>query len=137
MYLDDFHYSEPAILFLGDERSLLKLGRFLRELGIAASTRPITLEELAFMRPSRNTKITVRVSEPALGMRRAAETEPASFTWYLSRQTARHFADLIDGVATSVRPSHNYLETDCSDDIVVVVSKGEYPTDMLRESHGP
>lgn len=128
-YLPDFYYSEPAIVLLGDELSLSKLVQFLREIATRPSFGPIALSELSFMRPWRRTHIILNVSGRALGMKRAAGS--AAFTWHLSQETAQRFADLVDGVATSVGPSHNYLETDASDEIVVIVSKGEHPTDIL------
>jgi hypothetical protein len=63
-------------------------------------------------------------------MRRTADL---SFTWELSLATMQRFADMVDGVATSIRPTHNYLETNGSDEVIVVVSKDEYPVEMFRE----
>jgi len=59
-------------------------------------------------------------------MRRLASGQDSPLAWRLSKSQASHFADLVDGVAAAQRPCHDYLDSEGRDDLVVVVSRGEY-----------
>jgi hypothetical protein len=52
-----------------------------------------------------------------------------SFEWHISQDKADWFQELVDVLATSATPGHQYLEGDFSN-IDVMVSCGEHPEDM-------
>ena len=54
------------------------------------------------------------------------------FVWYISREVAARFQDLVRGLAMSHRPGHQYLEADDPQSPMLVLTKGEYDEDTLR-----
>jgi len=55
------------------------------------------------------------------------------FRWVVSTELARRYADLIDGVADCACACHQYLETDKPHLPLVLISKGEYDPQTLRQ----
>ncbi len=70
-------------------------------------------------------QIDLIICEPAEGMSRDGDR----LTWRIAPRDALHFAELIDVLAASNRPGHQYLDVDVASGfgIEVKISKGEYP----------
>jgi|GEM_PF-3084799 hypothetical protein len=60
-------------------------------------------------------------------------TSAGHFRWNMPSSQAAQYAELIDGMADFPGACHQYLEVARPDVPVVVVSKGEYDVETLRE----
>lgn len=57
--------------------------------------------------------------------------EGNQFTWRMSHDDIKRFAELAHGLQSSELPAHQYLETDDPTAPVLVLSKGEYDAETL------
>lgn len=118
-------FGDPTVLFWGNAGGLERFAGWLRNLdGKTAADMP--LSTLSWVTTVRNTDIQIEIGSEDTGMKRLATGQDSPLIWRLSNSLASHFADLIDGVAASHRPCHHYLDSEGQDDLVVVVSHGEY-----------
>jgi hypothetical protein len=61
---------------------------------------------------------------------RIEDKENSTFKWNLSKEDASEIAEKIHSVMISSQPCHHYLDVP-SDDVEVVVSKGEYTDSFI------
>jgi len=115
----------PKVLLWGDLAGMHALGAFLRQLLIAP--RVTILGD--FCEPVDGKKITVRMraNRRDTGMR----LKSGDLEWTLRPQSLDDFAALVDALTTSDKSGHHYLSCGVTDEITVMVSRGEYP-DILR-----
>lgn len=121
-YFADFR--EPTVLFWGSATGLCRLAKFLGCLG--GQDTEVLLTDQSWIQAIGGIRLWVEISDPESGMRQRRRGSPPEFRWRLTAETARRFAELTRPVGESVRPCHQYLDTDCIDEVEVVVSKGEY-----------
>ncbi len=132
-FFPDFNLG-PKLLFWGDNADMLTLSAFLRQMAVAP--REVRLSEVGFCSAAGDTVIVVPQEGAAGGVTRVHGEEKA-FRWELDASNAEWFAELIDVLAESSRCGHQYLEHWRSGgDIIVMVSCGEYPDDLLSRYLG-
>ena len=119
----DFH--DPTVLFWGTTSSLEHFADWLRSLSRETAT-CIDLADLPWVSPFRATEIRVEIGAQSTGMERATPSQDGPVNWGLAPQDAGRFAELVRVVAGSDKPCHHYLDAEGGDELVVVVSKGEY-----------
>lgn len=122
-FFADFH--DPTVLFWGSSEALDQLAAFLRSLARQGKG-TTSLNEENWISPRRGIRLRLEISQAASGMIKAPGTVEADFTWRITPRQAFNFADLIESLAKSQRPGHHYLDCESKDDVVVVVSRGEY-----------
>jgi hypothetical protein len=110
---------EPTLLMSGDDRALEKLADFFSALrpGLYEPER----EGIFCDRPSLD--LLIDVGESATGLR--VEPGARKLRWGITRSDAVRFAELIRGLARTAR-GHQYLECGALDQVIALVSKGEY-----------
>lgn len=124
----------PRILLFGSiDVELAPLIAYFRQLSDADGRR--RLDQQAFVRSEKGVELHVERLAPTRswaerlmsppGLTRV-RSHPLSFAWRLSSEDGEDLADLIQAVAESDEPCHQYLSRTLSDDARVVVSKGEY-----------
>jgi hypothetical protein len=115
----------PKVLLWGDLAGMHALGGFFRQLLVVP--RVTTLDD--FCEPVDGKKIAVRMraNRRDTGMR----LKTGDLEWTLRPQSLDDFAALVDALATSDKSGHHYLACGVTDEITVMVSRGEYP-DILR-----
>ena len=118
-------FLDPTVLFWGSLEALDQLAAFLRGMARQGKGR-IFLNEQNWINPRRGTRIWLEVSQPASGMTKVPGTAKADFTWRINVSQALKFADLIESLSKSQKPGHHYLDSEVKDEVVVVVSRGEY-----------
>jgi hypothetical protein len=133
-FFEDF--LDPTILFLGSSEALRKFADFLNSLGIA-SQNEFHLNELPLFVAARNTNIWLERVENPYGMKRITNYDPATFRWGISKKLATSFATSLQSVIFSDKPCHQYLDTNAMDDVIVLVSKGEYEKIIFAARHNP
>jgi hypothetical protein len=101
-YFDDFK-SGPKVLFWGDGAEIAKLSGWLR----AASSGQELLGLRSFTNAVDAKEIVIRPAAVSTGMR----AKGAFLDWGLNSEAMLEFAGLIDGLAETDKPSHQYLET--------------------------
>ena len=124
-YFSDFK-GGPKVLFWGDARAMNQLGNLLRTSSIG--TGPLALG--SFIEAVDRRPIVVQTVSRAQGMRPNA----SGFEWALDPETMTDFAEMIDVLAESNTPGHQYLECDKPGEITVLASCGEYPADLTPRS---
>lgn len=117
-----FRFSDPTILFFGNAEALSGLRDALLSLRRKS---PLRLEEDKRFISLNNTKLVVSMGGGGRGMHRVG-IQSSAFTWQLSEQDLTSAAEKISAVIKSEKPSHHYLDS-VTDDLVVIVSKDEYP----------
>lgn len=115
----------PKVLLWGDLDGMQALGDFLRRMLVVP--RAMTLS--SFCEPVDGRKIIVRMraSRRDTGMRLNSH----GLEWTLRPQSADDFAASVEALASSGRSGHQYLACGVTDEIMVMVSHGEYPA-ILR-----
>ena len=122
-FLADFH--DPTVLFWGSSEALNQFAAFLR--GMAHKGKAgVYLNEEEWINPRRGIRIWLDVSQPASGMTKAPDAAEADFVWRITAEQALEFADQIASLSKSQKPGHHYLDCELKDEVVVVVSRGEY-----------
>ena len=117
-----FRFSDPTILFFGSAEALSSFRDALLSL---KDRSPLRLEEDQRFISLNNTKLAISLGGVERGLHRT-KVHSSTFTWRLSEQDLTAATDKISAVIKSETPSHHYLES-VTDDLVVVVSKDEYP----------
>ena len=133
-YLPSFR-GDPVFLFAGDADALQRLAEFFESLVNAPVnvTRVLDVEPLFL--PKQGTRLTLTLTEPAVGvgMRRiTSHAREPRFEWRISKDLAARFAELTKALVSSQHPAHQYLDSDAKDSVTVVVSKGEYDKAWLQ-----
>ena len=122
-FFADFH--DPTVLFWGSPEALDQLATFLRSLARQGKG-TTSLNEENWINPRRGIRLRLEISQAASGMIKAPGTAEADFTWRITPRQALNFADQIESLAKSQKPGHHYLDCEAKDEVVVVVSRGEY-----------
>lgn len=115
-------FRKPTILFFGSDKPLDALHRVLLSLD---KNKNLKLEEDNNFIPLNGIKVALSLAERSRGMR-IEDVEQSKFRWTLSKEDAIRNAEKVFAVIKSKEPCHHYLDGP-SDDVEVVVSKGEYP----------
>lgn len=121
-YFKDF--SDPTFLFFGNRASLEALLDALLSLPLRRSIHIHADSRFASVACE---GLTLCLTSVAEGLRRQSNSQSDSFEWRLSSDQALQFAKRVRGVIDAPQPCHDYLETEALDEVVVVVSKDEYP----------
>ena len=131
-YLPNFK-GDAVLLFAGDRQALEDFAAYLDELVKAPVDVTTMLDSEPLFQPKREIRLTLTISDSALGMRRIASgsSEPR-FEWRISKSLAARFAQLTRAVASLDQPSHQYLDANGNDEVTVMVSNGEYSKEWLR-----
>ena len=79
--------------------------------------------------PLNGIKLTLSLAQDSKGMR-IENLEKSIFRWNLSTEDGIQMAEKVSSVINGKEPSHHYLDS-LSDDVEVVVSKGEYPDTLF------
>jgi len=111
----------PKVLLWGDRDGMHALSGFLRKLLITPA--PATLSGICTAVDRKTITVRMRANRRDTGMR----PNGGGLEWTLRLQSADDFAELIDALASSRDPGHQYLTCGVSDEIIVMVSRGEYP----------
>ena len=120
VYSDDFK-SEPTVIFSGETTPLVEFAKILRLLPTGRTVR-LHLESLFNCHNIESLELTIE--ENSLGMK---QVKPMNFRWVISREAAASYAHLVEVLAQSKSAAHQYLDLENSEQIQIVVSKGEYP----------
>lgn len=127
--LDFFEeFADPTLLIWGDKSGLERFSTVLRTAHNSGSV--LSISDLPWIVVGTNLKMSIEISVRDSGISAEMMGGSMSFRWKLSPDKANSFAAEIDAVAGANRPCHQYLEFDNMDEVVVMVSKGEY--DDLR-----
>jgi hypothetical protein len=100
---------------------------------------PFDLERLDFIRPF-HVSVSARSTGPFFGerqgtpqgIRRNSESPGVAFEWQRTADGWQYLAALIEPIVVGFSPGHQYLTSYPREDVIVVVSKGEYGDDVLR-----
>jgi hypothetical protein len=112
----------PKVLFWGDAEAKRQLAGILEIAATQAGPHPLDwLCEFVDGKP-----IVLQVKDQAVGMTASQE----GFAWIVSSEQAVDFASMINVLAESNTPGHQYLECGTTREISVMVSRGEYPDDL-------
>ena len=130
----------PRVMIFGpldaDFGSLQRL--FTRLSG--SPSEPCELDQQPFIAAFGGTKITLASSGPmfaqkghATGIRRVKAAIGPAFEWRRTNEGWDYLAKLIEPIVTKGHAGHQYLTSYPSEDVIVVVSKGEYGDDVLQQ----
>lgn len=122
--------NEPAIVFSGSSKALEKFSIFLSNLRLGNSE-AIHLNEVSLFDVAINIHLCLEIRPTLLGMKRKQMSEDRFYIWGITKEIAEYFSKLIASVAKSSNPSHQYLDSDALDEVHVVVSKDEIPSNLL------
>jgi hypothetical protein len=114
----------PTVLLWGDIAGMRALSDLLRKTLVVPSD--MTLSEFCEAVDGRTVTVRMRANRRDTGMRLHHE----DLEWTLRPQSADDFAALIDTLAASGKPGHQYLTCGVTDEITVMVSQGEYPENL-------
>ncbi len=120
-----FYFDEPAVLFWGSSGGLLQFAALLRDFALEKITKK-QLEEISWMESVRKTRILVELVVVSTGMTKIEGGSDREFYWGLTRDNAKWFAELVEAVARSENPGHNYLDSVATEKFTIIVSMGEY-----------
>ena len=120
-YFDDFK-DGPKVLFWGDGTAMRKLADLLRAGSIGKERLSLDSFSDAVDRKS----IVIEPASRSFGMQPQGEY----FRWRLDSETMLEFAELVDVLAESNEPGHQYLECGVKEEITVMVARDEYPPDL-------
>jgi hypothetical protein len=119
-YFSDFKLG-PKLLLWGDAAGLEHVAMVLEKLRSGAPK--VALTGFANNAPE---IAVLGVAEPH-GMQRKSASR---FEWEIGLHHVADFLDLITSLAKSDAPGHHYLECGIPGEIVVMVSRDEYPPDL-------
>jgi hypothetical protein len=113
----------PTVLLWGDAAGLRTLSDLLRKMLVVPND--MTLGEFRNAVDGRTVTVRMRANRRDTGMRLHHE----DLEWTLRPHSADDFAALIDGLASG-KSGHQYLTCGVTDEIMVMVSHGEYPENL-------
>ena len=117
----------PTLLIWGAPGDLARLYEVLVQR--ADGEGPEVFADIAGSHSADGSSILLETVGESEGLRRD-EVEPDVFHWRMERDGWFEFAEWIEPLAH--QPSgHQYLRCHADDDIVVLVSSGEYPDDLM------
>lgn len=119
--------NDPKVLFWGDARALHKLSSLLRAGSIGTGALSLDPFSEAIDRKT----VVIKSVRRSRGMR----IRGANLEWALERKAMTKFADIVEGLADTGTPGHQYLTCNVDDEITVMVSCGEYPDDFRPYEH--
>ena len=114
----------PTVLLWGDTAGMRALSGLLRQVLVVPSA--MTLSEFCEAVDGKTVTVRMRANRRDTGMRLRHE----GLEWTLRPQSADDFASLIEALAASGKPGHQYLTCGVTDEITVMVSQGEYPKNL-------
>jgi hypothetical protein len=120
-FFDDFK-GGPKVLFWGDADGMSALARFLRE--TEAGSNVSSMGGVAEAVDGR--KISVELAFDSEGMKLDGD----DFVWRLERDQLIAFAEMIEILAESDSPGHQYLVGGDRSEIDVMVACNEYPAEL-------
>lgn len=127
-------FEDETIVFAGSAEALLGFSQFLAELPdlLEDVDDAVPIQMFPILQPLGNANIFIRLGADASGMRQIADN---TFEWGLSRESVLQFAEQVGAIAEAPGPSHQFLNSYSSDEVVVMVSKGIHNLHaMLREA---
>jgi hypothetical protein len=134
-FFPDFK-SSPTLLFWGRKADMITFSDFLRRTA-RTPRNVIRLSEAGFYAPTGDTVIVIPKKGLAGGVRRL-DAEEGTFRWELDVSHAEQFAEMVDVLAVSSQPGHQYLEhSGMVEVITVMVSCDEYPDDLISGKASP
>ncbi|MCW5685736.1 MAG: hypothetical protein KIT85_15130 [Pseudolabrys sp.] len=113
VYLDT---NPPNVIIWGTTEDLFDLAKAL---SASAKQEPV-IGDVLTTRPNR---LVLSVMDKARGL----TLEDSALRWEITPQIALYFASLVQAVAASPKPCHNYLDDESSLGIEVKISLDEYP----------
>ena len=119
----DFY--DPTVLFWGSSDRLLRFAALLRDFAMEKITKE-QLEKISWMESVRKTRILAELVDVSTGMTKIESGSDWDFHWGLTKDNANLFAELVEVVARSEYPCHNYLDSIATEKFTVYVSMGEY-----------
>jgi hypothetical protein len=135
LYFGLVDFKPTTLLFKGSAGAMAKFAGFLREFA-GSDVGTVDFGDIPWTHAGHHTHVTVCKAsrKDKLGMRKADTKSAATFNWYLNRDSAELFAELVDVLAASDTPGHQYLDSvngnlvkySAQDDVEVRVSMGEY-----------
>jgi hypothetical protein len=114
----------PKVLLWGDAAGMRALGDFLRNMLVVP--RAMTLAEFCEAVDGKIITVRMRANRRDTGMRLNHE----GLEWTLRPQSADEFAALVEGLAVSGKPGHQYLTCGVTDEITVMVSHAEFAENL-------
>jgi hypothetical protein len=114
----------PTVLLWGDAAGMRALSELLRKMLVVPSD--MSLSEFCNAVDGRMVTVRMRANRRDTGMRLHHE----DLEWTLRPQSADDFAAIIEDLAASGKPGHQYLTCGVTDEITVMVSHGEYAEDL-------
>jgi len=121
-FFSDFR--DPTLLFFGNSAALLVLQAALQTL---SQSRRVVLEQTTNFQPVGGEKVTLMLTSDHEGIKFVGNPNRKDFEWRLSTSSATILSKRLRNLVQSDRPSHEYLDLDDGDDVMVVASKDEYP----------
>jgi hypothetical protein len=120
-YFEDFK-DGPKVLLWGNRRDMQSLANLLRASSVG--TGPLGLDSISNAVDGK--PIVIETMTPARGL----QPRGYGFEWSLNPETMNVFAELVDKLAESDQPGHQYLECGADGEVMVMVSRNEYPNDL-------
>tara|TARA_R110002124_G_scaffold36007_3_gene116318 strand:- start:1081 stop:1488 length:408 start_codon:yes stop_codon:yes gene_type:complete len=126
-YFSDF--SDPTLLFFGSEKALNGMKDLLMSL---QEGDVIQLDKDSHFQPIRDTRVMLSLAKMEQeGSITFIEAGKPCLQWHPSKMDIADIIEKLDVVIGSTTPCHHYLDSFSMDDEVVVqVSKGEFPDDF-------
>lgn len=132
-YFPEFKGDE-VLLFVGDQQELKWMTGLFESVTQGVLNSYTALELLPMFDVNCSVSIVLVECDSRCGIKNLSQKAlTPRFEWYITRALAMHFIELIIEVISSDGPSHQYLDSGLSDDVTVIVSKGEYDNSLLRE----
>jgi hypothetical protein len=117
----------PTVLFWGDANAMQQLASILRASAIGKGTLALnTVIKAVDDRP-----IMLKTVAKAEGMQVVEDTHGhRSLEWLLDPETMVWFAELLESLAQSDGPGHQFLDTLPNGQITVMAASNEYPAEL-------
>ncbi|HUO04130.1 MAG TPA: hypothetical protein VMU16_02925 [Candidatus Binataceae bacterium] len=133
-YLPNFSDGEDAFLLLIDDDSVRWLmGNFdrLAYTPFGSACDEFTIGDGQSIDSDEMCLLKVELLNHGIGTN-IVRTSATSFRWSVARGSAHHFSELLSGMVDCTN-GHNYLNSDDRDSPVVVISRGEYEVEKVRQ----
>jgi hypothetical protein len=130
----------PRIMIFGPVAGCFdKLQELFRTL--SKGGKPIEIHRLPFIRAFGDLRLVASCSGSIFkqpegkiqGLRRKPSQVGQEFEWKRTAEGWDYLAELIDDLVRTSTPGHQYLSAYPKEDAIVVVSKGEYGDDILKQ----
>jgi hypothetical protein len=132
-YFEEF--SDPTLMFFGDCNSLKILLDTLLSLPLRKFIR---MDTDPLFEPINIESFSLYLVSASNGLRYETDCLCSRFRWQLSGNQAVYLAERVKTVIDANHPCHDYLDTEDLDDVIILVSKDEYPVywpDRKRGGH--